>query len=182
MAEIPMHYVCTLDEARALVARHEKFWLSNCGCREGNDGKCERSRIDVCLYFEEMGSSGSGLHSIRPEEARAVLAHAAERGLVPRPFRNDPDRSRTAGVCFCCDDCCSYFQNPEEACDKGRKVERTDMDTCTSCGDCVPACHFVARAMKGTELAVDRARCYGCGVCVDTCPEDFISMVERPAC
>jgi hypothetical protein len=31
------HYVATLGEARELVDRFDKFWVSNCGCREGGD-------------------------------------------------------------------------------------------------------------------------------------------------
>jgi len=27
---------------------------------------------------------------------------------------------------------------------------------------------------------VDTARCIGCGVCVPTCPEEAISMVDKP--
>jgi len=44
------HYVCTLDEARRIIAAHDQFSVSNCGCREAK-GVCGRSRMDVCLYF-----------------------------------------------------------------------------------------------------------------------------------
>ena len=47
--EIPLHYVCTRDAARTMVDGLERFWLSNCGCREER-GKCERSRMDVCYF------------------------------------------------------------------------------------------------------------------------------------
>jgi len=40
-----LHYVCTHDEARRLIAAHDRFWVSNCGCRESR-AACNRSRID----------------------------------------------------------------------------------------------------------------------------------------
>jgi len=39
--------------------------------------------------------------------------------------------------------------------------------------------HAEARAMDGDSLAVDQERCFGCGMCVDVCPADAITMVAR---
>lgn len=65
--EIPIHYVCTHDEVRELINKTEKFWVSNCGCREGNEKKCQRSRIDVCLSFTESDeASGSDRKRVLP--------------------------------------------------------------------------------------------------------------------
>ena len=44
--EIPLHYVCTRDEARAILYAAEGFWISDCGCREGReDGQSERTPV-----------------------------------------------------------------------------------------------------------------------------------------
>lgn len=63
--DLHFHYVCTSQEASELVKRHNRFWVSNCGCRE-NRGKCNRSRMDVCLMFKGdiSGSGGSGKKEI----------------------------------------------------------------------------------------------------------------------
>ena len=175
---IPMHYVCTIEEARALLAGREKAWVAVCGCREAK-GQCARSRRDVCLWFDEVPEGYGERRSIGHVEIDALLAHAEEKRLVPRPFRGETDRSRTNGICFCCDDCCTYFLDPEERCDKGRKIERTQMDSCTNCGDCVPSCHFHARRMDGAVLKLSRDACYGCGLCAAVCPEECVQMVAR---
>ena len=99
---------------------------------------------------------------------------------MTRPFRDDETRQRTEGICFCCDDCCWYFLNPEEEpCEKGRYIEKTSMGDCIDCGACVEACYFKARAMDADTFTVDRDNCYGCGLCLDVCPVDCIEMVPR---
>jgi NAD-dependent dihydropyrimidine dehydrogenase PreA subunit len=174
-----IHYVATLDEARALLRGKTTFWVSNCGCREGK-GECGQSRMDVCVCIEEsFPPTGSGRRQIGPREVEGILQEAREKLLVPRPFRDMETLTRTAGVCFCCADCCSYFANPTEPCDKGASIELTDLKACTGCGDCIEVCHFGARAEADEAVEVKRDRCYGCGVCVEVCPEECIEMVPR---
>jgi Fe-S-cluster-containing hydrogenase component 2 len=43
----------------------------------------------------------------------------------------------------------------------------------------VEVCYFGARKMDGGELTLDRDNCYGCGLCVEVCPEDCLKMVPR---
>jgi ferredoxin len=175
----PMHYVCTHDEARQLVESRTRYWISNCGCREGGSG-CEQSRIDVCLYFNPgFDPTGSSYREVDRGFVDGVLAEADDKQLVARPFRDDEKRERTDGICFCCTDCCGYFVDDSEVCDKGRFIELTDVEACVHCGTCVPACRFSARSVDRGELTVDRDRCYGCGLCVDPCPVGCIQMVER---
>lgn len=174
-----MHYVCTQKEAANLIKSHSRFWVSNCGCRE-QTGNCARSRIDVCLMFKnDAGSSGSGLKEITLTEARAILAEAKDKMLVARPFRNLADKSETKGICFCCDDCCGYFRDNNEICDKGKYIELTDEKPCTNCYFCVDVCYFKARQVRDNSLLVHRDKCYGCGLCVQACPEICIEMVPR---
>lgn len=178
--DLAMHYVCTHAEAGALVAAHDRFWVSNCGCRESR-GECARSRMDLCLMFGgDQSASGSGMREVTRAEVEANLREAETQRLVARPFYNERDRTITDGICFCCDDCCGYFLEPQEnPCDKGRFIEETDLDACTGCGDCVETCYFGARVMDGAELSIWRDKCYGCGLCVDVCPAGCIGMVER---
>jgi len=183
--ETPIHYVCTHARARELIAANDRFWVSNCGCRERNTQGCKRSRVDVCLMFrEDESSSGSGRKQIGRSEAEAIMKEAQEKRLVARPFRNEA-RDQTAGICFCCDDCCGYFIDKDEqgnakyACDQGEMIETTTIADCTHCGECEPVCYFYARKMQGDKLTVDRALCFGCGLCVGACPTHCITLAAR---
>jgi ferredoxin len=174
----PQHYVCTLDEAREIAGRSERFWVSVCGCRNAKKGGCRQSRADVCLQLREKTAAwGPGIREVDRPFVDGILAEAVEKSLVPRPFRDE--RGDTEGICFCCDDCCSYFTKiGNERCDKGKMIGSTNAATCINCGTCVEACRFGAREFDG-ELRVDRDKCYGCGLCVDACPDSCITMTER---
>lgn len=178
--DLSFHYVCTRDEARKLIEQHKKFWVSNCGCREAK-GKCERSRIDVCLYFwDDIKAYGTGFKEISQAKVKDIFKEVEEKYLVTRPFRNEKNMSEIGGICFCCDDCCEYFTKPGEKCDKGTFIEKTDLEKCNNCGVCVDVCYFKARKMEDDDtLLVNRDNCYGCGLCIDVCPEDCIEMVQR---
>jgi len=173
-----MHFVSTLSEAESLINKHSRFWVSNCGCRE-RKGSCAQSRMDVCLMLSgSFQSSGSDKKEISREDVNAILNEARNGNLVARPFRND-DRTSVDGICFCCKDCCEYFSNPSEVCDKGAFVEKTDIDSCSDCGVCADVCYFNARLIDDDKLSVTTENCYGCGLCVDVCPEACIEMVNR---
>lgn len=176
-----LHYVCTVEQARRILPEQERFWVSSCGCRESRGGKCARSRIDVCLQFHDRtaASGFSGLKEIPASEVERLLLEAETRSLVCRPFRGYTDRSVTEGICFCCDDCCGYFLNRDERCDKGTLIERTEIEACNDCGECVDVCHFGGRSMVDGALALHREECYGCGLCVDGCPLGCVEMTPR---
>lgn len=178
--DFALHYVCTRDKARDLIDSHERFWVSNCGCREIR-GNCARSRIDVCLQFREETAAGpSGLREISRAEAERILDEARDKHLVSRPFRNESDPAEVDGICFCCDDCCGYFIDPGGyGCDKGGMIERTDMDVCTHCGECVGVCYFGARKLRRQSLILISDKCHGCALCADVCPEGCITMIPR---
>jgi Pyruvate/2-oxoacid:ferredoxin oxidoreductase delta subunit len=125
------------------------------------------------------GSGGSGKKEISKAELEEIFQETEKKHLVTRPYRNDKDRTKTEGICFCCDDCCEYFLDPKEKCDKGKFIEKTDKDSCANCGTCVEVCYFKARKMQDEELNIDQEKCYGCGLCVDVCPEECVEMVSR---
>jgi ferredoxin len=179
--EAAFHFVCTRDQARDLVKKFDRFWASNCGCREEREGGCRRSRMDLCLMFRDdiAGSGGSGKREVYLEDVKEFIREAEEKHLVTRPYRDEETRTRVDGICFCCDDCCGYFLDPDDVCDKGDLIGKTQTEGCTNCGACVEVCYFGARKMEGDDLIVNREECYGCGLCLDVCPEECIEMVPR---
>jgi len=179
--DLAFHYVCTRERAKEIVGQHNRFWVSNCGCREER-GYCNRSRIDLCLMFRDdiLGSGGSGRKEISRDAVEEIFREAEDKYLVTRPFRNEENMAQTDGICFCCDDCCEYFTNPEVIrCAKGDLIEKTEKDKCTNCGECTRVCYFGARKLEKEGLIVHRDNCYGCGLCVDVCPEDSVRMIPR---
>jgi Fe-S-cluster-containing hydrogenase component 2 len=181
-SEEAYHYVCTLEQARNIIAQHRDTWVEDCGCRYERDLKCRQSRTDVCLILDDT-SEGSGKHNrkkIDAVEVERILEEAQSKNLVARPYPYSQNhQTKLEGVCFCCNDCCGYFLDPKEKCCKGSLAEETDSESCLDCGECNDVCYFGARTMDSDGLVVDRDRCYGCGLCVSVCPSGSIKMVER---
>ena len=174
------HSVCTKDEAREIVGVRDRFWVSICWCRE-EKGKCVRSPMEVCLSFrEDSPANPAGMREISRDEVLTLIDDAREWGLVSRTFARKGGDVAIEGICFCCDDCCAFFtERTEDKPARGRFIESTIKGCCSSCGMCERACRFGARVMDEGKLVIIRHRCYGCGICADTCPTNCIEMVPR---
>ncbi|MBN2379399.1 4Fe-4S binding protein [candidate division WOR-3 bacterium] len=158
--DIAFHFVCTREEARDIIAQHDRFWVEDCGCRIRGSG-CKRSRIDVCLYFDPgTDISGEGLKEVDKEFVEGILVEAEVNHLVSQPFRYREDKSRILGICFCCDDCCEYILDEDKKSDKGRFQEHTDLEICSNCGNCVEVCYFNVRKMSEGILVINQEGCW----------------------
>ena len=173
------HWICTPDEAKTIINRHDKFWVSNCSCRE-KARRCQSSRLDVCLFFtSDSRGTGSNLREVDREFVDGLLAEARLKHLVSRPFSLKKDISKVQGICFCCTDCCTFFRNPRQDFTKGFYVEETNTRACIACGTCVDVCYFDARDIVDGELVDYKERCVGCGLCAGVCPMHCIDMLPR---
>jgi dihydropyrimidine dehydrogenase (NAD+) subunit PreA len=63
-------------------------------------------------------------------------------------------------------------------------VASVDETVCTKCGMCIYACrdggHQAYELADGGMPKPDPEKCYGCGLCVEICPVECISLVPRP--
>ena len=60
-----------------------------------------------------------------------------------------------------------------------RYLAEVDENECTSCGLCVDICPVEAISLNGEGLAsVYKQGCIGCGLCASTCPVDAISLSD----
>ncbi len=58
-------------------------------------------------------------------------------------------------------------------------AQTTDPAACINCGKCAQRCYFDSRFMAHNQLHFDADHCYGCGLCVTTCPKNIITLVKR---
>ena len=63
-----------------------------------------------------------------------------------------------------------------------RKIVRIDEDKCTGCGVCIPSCAEGAlQIIDGKARLISEKFCDGLGACLGECPEGAITIEERPA-
>ena len=53
---------------------------------------------------------------------------------------------------------------------------KVDADLCTGCGICVDACPLEAISLNNDQVVIDEDTCTECGSCVDECPNEAISL------
>ena len=154
--------------------RHEKRLLDR-GCKYPDE---------VCLqlgpFAEFVKERGFG-REIDKAEALDILKKSAEVGLI---HTSSNTRERIDFICNCCTCCCGILQGVYRFNDPVRSVSSnfeasTDVDTCTSCGECVDRCQMNAVTIVDDRAKIAPERCIGCGVCVYHCPVDAMTLVSR---
>jgi NAD-dependent dihydropyrimidine dehydrogenase PreA subunit len=175
--------VLTDQQVRDILNRSEAVALTGCDCRNA-EGNCD-SPIDVCIVVGETAqaiSEKEGWTKISVEEALAILDRTAEHGLVHLTLWDEGHEPWA--ICSCCSCCCHELRaliefGYSDQVIKSDFIAEHDADACGMCGNCVDACHFGAFSETEEGVVLDQGRCFGCGVCVLSCPSDAISLADR---
>ncbi len=134
--------------------------------------------VHNCMGFSEPETEDVPWSRISVDEALGTFEQWKKEGNFFR-FMEDDD-----WVCFCCGCGCGFFRDEDGAkvrdtCDGSPCTEKTDMELCNLCNDCVEVCAFGARSIQAGEMQVDPEKCLGCSACEFACPVSAIEMVER---
>jgi Pyruvate/2-oxoacid:ferredoxin oxidoreductase delta subunit len=147
--------------------------------------KCD-APIDVCLCLdkdaEEQIRKGLAIKASL-EQALDALKRSHKAGLVHIACTFE-GKEKPRVVCSCCSCCCQSMSalirfGISNAVVVSKYVASNNAETCISCGKCVQRCQFGARSLADDKLAFDKAKCFGCGVCVTTCPTESIPLTKR---
>lgn len=158
-----------------------------CPCRSVRENPC--LPLDVCLIIGEpfagfiLEHHGRKARAISQAEAIQILEAENKRGHVAHAFFKDVMLDRFYAICNCCSCCCGAMhaqRNGTQMLASSGFVCRLELELCTSCGECARLCPFGAIVMSG-EQRIDTAACMGCGVCVNGCAPEALSLVRDPA-
>ena len=174
-----------------IINKFDDIAVGHCFCRNYNKvlgHDCElQAPSEVCFTFGKSARHTIAQGFARPvskEEALAIMRQAEEAGLVHKAFHNGSNINKEENsICNCCKDCCDTFtlwrHGAVPLINSTNYLSIIDRDTCTGCGICVERCPVDAISLDSDGLAVRvEAYCIGCGICARFCPVDAISLQE----
>ena len=200
MANIPMYrshvvsadavkgsLVIPEDEALDFVAKHDRYALARCACRDvvkmgTGTNACNHSH-HTCLITDDMADyyiENDLAVPITKEEALDLIKANIEDNLVIQSTYS----KRGEVICSCCSCCCAMLQTAKFVPGEAMKhvshyyiVE--DHDACKACGSCAKKCPMGAITITEDGYALTDASCVGCGHCVSECKFDARTLVAK---
>jgi electron transport complex protein RnfB len=178
--------VAPFESAVGIIEQAQSWGVTDCICRVQTMmiGKPCKHPIDLCMVLSPVPDAFTGsekIKSLNKEEAYAVLHRADQAGLVHSVSNNQKD---TWYICNCCTCSCGVLRGMAEmgianVVASSAFVNTVDETLCNACGLCVDNCQFDALTLVDTAV-VNSTRCVGCGVCVNTCADHALVLVRRP--
>jgi Pyruvate/2-oxoacid:ferredoxin oxidoreductase delta subunit len=180
-----LQWVLPTQQVLEILRNSRSFALANCLCRTKHK-RCDNP-LEVCFYINDVAdqkvAQGAARH-VSLEEAMERFKLANKHGLVHLTIYN-PDQHVFA-VCSCCECCCHDIEfmkkyNRPDLIAHADYVVEVDRDKCNNCYTCTQRCVFGAQEIGENTVTFYKDRCYGCGLCVTTCPTSAISMKLKKA-
>ena len=179
--------VLTTENAFQYIDQMENIAVTHCYCKQQkylmNDPCKTTNDREICLVFGDSAISTIKHNFARPvskEEAKNILRKAQDYGLVHKIFESDLNYGRTiTGICSCCKCCCGLFRYHHNGTWPYQTVtsyiSKFDSELCNGCGVCVEKCPMENITLKD-NIAIPDKKCIGCGVCTHFCTQNAFKL------
>jgi Pyruvate/2-oxoacid:ferredoxin oxidoreductase delta subunit len=173
-----------LTETENILKEASLISLGNCYCREKHK-RCNNP-LDVCIGLDQRArkliDNGSA-REVGLSEALDALKRSHNAGLVHISYTSKGEK-KPRHICGCCSCCCPSMSalvrfGMSGAVIPSKYISITNAETCKNCGICAKRCQFKARTFANGKMSYESTRCFGCGLCVTTCPTRSISLTTR---
>ncbi len=176
-------WILPYDDVKAMLESSRVFNVRKCICRVQQDfiGRRCDFPLEICFNFSTY-ERPQRLGDISKEEALALLDKAEEIGLV-HTVSNVVKGVHY--VCNCCSCCCGILRGVrdwgiEQSVAHSNYYTTIDSAVCTGCGICMNRCHMNAITVNNSVATVNQKRCIGCGLCVTGCPTGAAQLHLKP--
>jgi ferredoxin len=188
---LPNDTIMLLSEIEEMIDAAAHIAVLPCDCRRLGQN-CSRL-VETCIYLDDCALNaldrGHG-RRLTKEEAKKLVRWADKKGLMHTADSQWQKRGLHA-ICNCCACDCYPFRAARELGSKGvwpgsRYIAIHNWDQCSFCGTCVNRCQFDAFYLDGSKVEskgkfkknvrFDAEKCWGCGLCANTCPSKTILM------
>lgn len=188
---LPNDTIMLLSEIEEMIDAAAHITVLPCDCRRLGQN-CSRP-VETCIYLDDFAldalDRGHG-RRLTKEETIKLVHWADKKGLMHTADGQWQTRGLHA-ICNCCACDCYPFRAARELGSKGvwprsRYIALHNRDQCSFCRTCVKRCHFNAFYLDGSlvenkgklkkNVRFDAKKCWGCGLCANTCPSEAIKM------
>jgi ferredoxin len=189
---LPNDTIMLLSEIEEMIDAAAHIAVLPCDCRRLGQN-CNRP-VETCIYLDDSAlealDRGHG-RRLNKEEAKKLVNWTDKKGLMHTADGQWQTRGLHA-ICNCCACDCYPFRAARELGSKGvwpksRHIALHNRDQCSFCGTCVKRCHFGAFYFDGSMVEIkgklmknvrfDAEKCWGCGLCANTCPSEAILLI-----
>jgi Pyruvate/2-oxoacid:ferredoxin oxidoreductase delta subunit len=186
----PQERVIPTQEVAEIIGKFSEIALGHCFCRHHMDllgNSCKQTKVrENCFTFGKSAryTVAQGFsRMVSPQEALKILRRAEQDGLVHKAYHPNSDISKEeTSICNCCK-CCCVQSRPNliaPTINATRYVAKIDRARCNGCGICLDKCQTEAISLNRAGCAeVAEAICIGCGICANVCPQEAFSLSER---
>ncbi len=145
------------EAAEQIIQQQSKIVVAPCICRKEHRmvGKGCDNPLEVCLVFGTGAyfyeENGLG-RDITQKEALEILQKGADAGLVLQPGNSQ----KAMNICMCCGCCCQVLKNLNAMEQPAKAVNSSyyaavKEEACIGCGICVDRCHMQAITLDDVE-------------------------------
>jgi NAD-dependent dihydropyrimidine dehydrogenase PreA subunit len=157
-----------------------------CSCRHARANPCRPTQVCMVVGTEPVDfileHNPQSSRRLSREEALQILKEEHERGHLHSAWFKDAILDRFYVICNCCKCCCggieAMVKHGMPMLASSGFVANIDAAACNGCGICVEPCPFDAMSLEGELVSVKWESCMGCGVCTGQCPFDAVSLVR----
>jgi ferredoxin len=174
-----------------IINKFDDIAVGYCFCRQRRsllgDPCSTAAPILNCFTFGKSArhTAAQGFaKKVSKQEALEIMQAAEAAGLVHKAFHpGSRESSPETSICNCCKDCCDTFglwrSGTLPLINSTFYLSVIDPEACTGCGICVERCPTDAISLAEEGWAQrDESACLGCGVCSRFCPEEAIALKE----
>ena len=173
------------DKVSEYIAKSNYIAIGTCYCRHHGElvgHPCDKPK-DVCMAFGPQAkyvAERGFAKLVSREEAIKVLDRSEEAGLI---HCSSNTGKYISFICNCCGCHCGIIQSMKRGVIPMGAVSSfivmMNEDECSGCGVCIDRCQMDALSLDGAMLVRNAERCIGCGLCISVCPTEALKLELR---
>jgi len=184
---IPVNIEVLPYERASTYIENSKSWgVLNCICRVQKEliGEGCGHTKENCLVISSRPRQFDRtdvIRSLTKKEALGILEQAEKEGLI---HSVNNIQEGVDYICNCCSCCCGVLRgmieygSPQAVAGSGFQAEADD-SLCNGCGVCLERCQFQALSLVDDVCRVAEDKCLGCGLCISACPAQALQLMQK---